>query len=185
MRPEAICPVCKTTFLSQPCRVKRSKIHCCSHKCSDVIRRTIKGEQHPLYKEEKKKYFCIDCGTEVCQNDILRCRSCAKKGELNPGYLDGHGCDAYPQEFTESLKEEVRDRDNHICQNPDCCCTEEENGRALSIHHIDYDRTNCVKENLISLCLSCHIKTNINREHWKMLFKNLIENMYCLVGKRG
>lgn len=35
------------------------------------------------------------------------------------------------------------------------------------LHHIDYNKQNDNKENLIFLCISCHRKTNYNRNHWK------------------
>ena len=57
---------------------------------------------------------------------------------------------------------------------PGCGKTEHENGRKLDIHHIDYDENNCEDYNLISLCLSCHAKTNIrDREIWQQIFSEL------------
>lgn len=43
------------------------------------------------------------------------------------------------------------------------------NSKALfHLHHIDYDKKNDNRENLIFLCHSCHSKTvNNNRSHWK------------------
>ena len=38
--------------------------------------------------------------------------------------------------------------------------------RNLHIHHIDYDKLNCKPENLITLCHSCHAKSNYNRDYW-------------------
>lgn len=40
------------------------------------------------------------------------------------------------------------------------------------VHHIDYDKKNNNPENLITLCHSCHAKTNSNREYWT---KTLLE----------
>jgi len=70
----------------------------------------------------------------------------------------------YPLEFNEELKEQIRDRDDHTCQV--CKLREEQLDRALDVHHIDYDKNNCEEENLISLCRSCHMTTNHNREYW-------------------
>ena len=39
-----------------------------------------------------------------------------------------------------------------------CEKTELENKEKLSVHHIDYDKTNNNPINLISLCRMCHIK---------------------------
>ena len=35
------------------------------------------------------------------------------------------------------------------------------------VHHIDYDKKNCVSNNLITLCIPCHMKTNYNRSYWQ------------------
>ena len=49
--------------------------------------------------------------------------------------------------------------------------SQEEQGCKLDVHHIDYDKTNCDPNNLVSLCDSCHAKTGFgNRERWKMYF---------------
>lgn len=40
----------------------------------------------------------------------------------------------------------------------------------VAIHHINYDKKNLDPKNLISLCRSCHTKTNHNRENWIKLF---------------
>ena len=148
-----------------------------------------KGKNHSHYidgiKFAKDDNNCIDCGKDI-DGRATRCHVCSKLGILNVNYIENLDRN-YPIDFNEQLKEEVRDRDNHECQ---CCHKTEEQelidlNRKLSIHHIDYDKENCNEENLISLCIRCHLKTNYNREYWKMLFKNLIEKMYCLVGKRG
>ena len=38
---------------------------------------------------------------------------------------------------------------------------------SLPIHHIDYNKQNSSINNLITLCNSCHAKTNANRKQWK------------------
>lgn len=77
------------------------------------------------------------------------------------------------KEFTKNLKTKIRIRDNFICSN----CDKKEN-RLLSIHHIDYNKNNNNPQNLLSLCKSCHSKTNINREKWKQNLKEKIKEKY-------
>lgn len=74
----------------------------------------------------------------------------------------------YSLDFNEDLKEAIRERDGRKCQL--CSKTEEENGRKLHVHHIDYDKHNSDGENLIALCNSCHVGTNWNREGWQTIF---------------
>ena len=47
--------------------------------------------------------------------------------------------------------------------------------KRLNIHHIDYDKRNSNPINLITLCSSCHPKTNFGREKWKKLFQNFMQ----------
>jgi hypothetical protein len=37
----------------------------------------------------------------------------------------------------------------------------------LHVHRVDYNKKNCETSNLISLCNSCHMRTNFNRKEWK------------------
>jgi len=84
--------------------------------------------------------------------------------DKNPQWLGGLSFEPYSPEFNNELKEKIRKRDSNICQ--ECSYTEEQLGYTLSIHHIDYDKKNNDEANLISLCKSCHQKTNFNREDW-------------------
>jgi len=72
--------------------------------------------------------------------------------------------DRYGEEWNAGLKKSVRERDGHrcvICERHQLEC-----GETLVVHHIDYDKINCHPSNLVTLCRSCHSKTNGNREHW-------------------
>lgn len=86
------------------------------------------------------------------------------KGNKNWNWKGGKSFEEYTINFNKELKELIRQRDNYQCQL--CGMLEIENIRKLHIHHINYDKKNCSPSNLISLCTSCHIKTNYNREYW-------------------
>ena len=51
--------------------------------------------------------------------------------------------------------------------------------RTLAIHHINYDKNMSISQNCISLCCSCHAKTNGNRKHWINFFQSLLSEKYC------
>jgi hypothetical protein len=91
--------------------------------------------------------------------------------EKNPNWQGGISYYPYPEDWTESLRESIRERDNYICQL--CGIHQDELDIKLDIHHIDYDKNNLSPRNLISLCRSCHLKTNYDREEWCKYF-NLI-----------
>jgi 5-methylcytosine-specific restriction endonuclease McrA len=74
----------------------------------------------------------------------------------------------YSQDWIETLKNIVRERDNYQCQI--CLIHQDELDRKLHVHHIDYNKKNCSEDNLISLCTSCHMKTNFKRKEWIKYF---------------
>lgn len=101
-----------------------------------------------------------------CKNLITR-RGNAWKG--------GKSFEPYSPSFNKRLKEFIRKRDNYRCQE---CGKEGCKRRALDIHHVDYNKKNCSEKNLISLCPSCHVKTNFKRLDWERYYKNKIEKIY-------
>jgi hypothetical protein len=143
----------------------------------------IKGKANGSFIDGRtnKKYYCEICKKKIHKNTVLyrknhRCPSCSRKGDLNPNFIHGESCTPYPLEFTEELKQLIRKRDNYECQN--CGMTEEKHliviGRVLTIHHIDYDKKNCNEENLITLCDSCNVRANYNRNYWIELYTKIL-----------
>ena len=93
-------------------------------------------------------------------------------GPLSPRWQGGKSFEPYPLGWTKTFKEQIRQRDNYKCQI--CGCPEIECKRKLDVHHIDYIKENINPDNLTSLCRSCHVKTNNNREYWTKYFKELL-----------
>jgi hypothetical protein len=88
-------------------------------------------------------------------------------GKNNPGFINGQGKFPYPMKFNNVLKKSIRKRDNYTCQ----LC--HKNGK--SIHHINYNKQDCRKRNLITLCMLCNCKANFNRDYYFAYFSYLIE----------
>jgi hypothetical protein len=69
---------------------------------------------------------------------------------------------SYPESFDNNLRERIKYRDKYRCAF--CFISEEEHlkkyKRKLSIHHIDIFKTHCSENNLITLCVQCHARTN-------------------------
>ena len=76
---------------------------------------------------------------------------------------------AYSVDWTRSLRISIRERDGYTCQ----ICGEKQGDNTHAVHHIDYDKNNCNPSNLITLCISCHSKTNTKRKYWIQFFKDL------------
>ena len=121
------------------------------------------GEDNPFYgrhhSEESKQKF----------RKTVESRG-GRKQENNANWRGGISISPYASNWTEMLRESIRERDNRICQL--CGKTEEENCRRLTVHHIDYNKKHCDPENLVSLCCACNSKVHANREHWTKFFQS-------------
>jgi hypothetical protein len=99
--------------------------------------------------------------------------------ELNGNWKGGISKFPYSFEFNKSLKEQIRERDSWKCQN--CGLTNEEHlityDESLPIHHIDYNKMNCQKDNLITTCKQCNSRANFNRGCWIEFYKNKIAQL--------
>lgn len=139
--------------------------------------------------------YCPVCGDEVerlpWHIKAFESKFCSKKclsehrkvvslGEKNPNWKGGLSFDEYSLDFNEGLKRKIRNRDGNICH----ICFKSSEDSVLMCHHIDYDKKNsgfCDKvedregilnNNFITLCNSCHGKTNANRTAWERYFNS-------------
>lgn len=146
----------------------------------------LKGKNHPAFKNGGK-FYCIDCKELISDYRHKRCSKCygiwrSKNivGDKLYNYIKDRSLVEYPLEFNEELRESIRKRDNYICS---CGMTEEEHlivyGQVLHVHHIDYNKQNCNKKNLISVCLSCNTRANFNRIYWQKFYINKLKEYYA------
>lgn len=77
-------------------------------------------------------------------------------------------CHDYPEVFFK-LRPDILKRDNYTCT---VCCK-----FGNVVHHIDYDKQNCKKNNLITTCRNCNVKVNSNRDYWYAYFNYIMENI--------
>lgn len=80
-------------------------------------------------------------------------------GEKHPNWRGGKSFEPYGLDFNKHLKEQIRERDKFICQ----ICGLEENGHRFDVHHIDFNKQNNNLDNLITLCHSCHTRTQYDK----------------------
>lgn len=138
--------------------------------------------KNQIYRENQIKKFktgknypkCIDCGKELPgYHKRKRCRTCnyiwikksgKLKGKNNGMYIDGQRGNGYPSEFNIKLKNKIFKRDNYTCQ---LCGIK---GCYLTAHHIDYNKNNCKKKNLITLCRRDNLRVNTDRDYWFAYF---------------
>lgn len=97
----------------------------------------------------------------------------------NVRYYDGP---QYCELWNKDLKERVRAFFGYRCIE----CGQPQNGRALHVHHVWYNKKACCDNSprsLVPLCHECHSKTSCNnkktRLQWSRYFQNIIDNYYC------
>jgi len=127
------------------------------------------GRNHTEESKEKMSKFASERFKDPRERKRL---SIEKLAEKNPAWAGGKSFEKYTTDWTEELREEIRKRDNYECQ----LCGYSQNGNSLDVHHIDYNKKNNTCKNLISLCRSCHQKTNFNRNYWYEKFTTLENN---------
>lgn len=150
-----------------------------------------KGESAPNWKGGGVKCICENCGTKFpaspsrikkgggrfCSLKCLgRWNSRHHRGENNPAWKNGASFEPYCSKFNFTFKEYIREKFSRTCFL--CPTTEEENGRRLSVHHVNYNKScGCDDDKtcqFVPLCISCNTKVNSNREMWEKKIKNMM-----------
>ncbi len=119
---------------------------------------------YPQLRNSGRSKGCITWNkgkTGICSEETLLKMSKSQQGEKHWNWQGGPLL--YPAEWTTKLKRTIRKRDNYSCQ----LCE----SYGYTVHHIDYNKHNSDTDNLINLCVNCHMKTNYNREYWTNYFQ--------------
>lgn len=139
----------------------------CSHRCGLLYKHPNKNKKMPAVQKEKLRL--VNLGKKA-SDETKKKMSEKRRGNKHWNWRGGISGKFYGIEFTNALKEKIRIRDKRTCQ--ECSYPEKKLGYKLDVHHIDYNKKNSIETNLVSLCRSCHIKTNLNRNNWKVYFRN-------------
>lgn len=155
------CRYCNKLFGVVPSLIKRK--HFCSKECytKSMIGRKILPESI-----EKGRLSRI--GHKVSEETRKKI-SFANSGENNGMFKENSFM---------NICRKIRKRDNYICM---LCSLHQEknNNKSLDVHHIDYNHLNNLPQNMISLCHSCHAKTNKSkREFWIQHFQLILSEKY-------
>ena len=200
---EVECSECGIKLFKEKNQLNKSNRYYCSDICmGKYYSKNMAGENHPNFgrkfpefsermkknnpmknKETKEKVSkslkkAFKDGTWINRTGSYHSLESRLKQSLAKG---GNGIKfvdrIYPGIFGTVLKKRIKDRDDHICQ---CCFQTEEQeiehvGRRLPVHHIDYNKFNCVDTNLITVCLYCNNIANGDREYWFAYYTYLIQ----------
>lgn len=146
-----------------PCHAKRRKF--CNRSCGSKYMH--KFAKHSVIKHRK------EFGKRVANspNRIKRLRERIvgneefvknRLGEKHWNWRGGASLEPYPVGWTKTYKRRILERDNYKCQ----ICHK----KGKTVHHIDYNKKNLNVRNLITLCHSCHSRTNYDRDYWQRYF---------------
>lgn len=148
-----------------------TKEHC------EKISQAQKGEKSYWYgkspsSEHRRKISEANKGRHPSA-ETRRKLSNANGKERHHNWQGGISFIPYTTDWTDTLRRSIRERDNYTCQ----LCGALQGDYAFSIHHIDYRKTNCDPENLITLCKKCHGKTGYDKIGWQLYFENRRKNL--------
>jgi len=149
--------------------------------------RFVKGEgmgeaNEALLREIERKAFLTECKLmSQCEDKLVRKMAAHTLWQ----YLFDAWEERYPAEFNKELKASIRKRDDFRCM----LCGQAGGGRELDVHHVDFNRQNCETENLVTLCRSCHMRTNthipLRRAMWRQALRDLRIVVRCFEGVTG
>jgi 5-methylcytosine-specific restriction endonuclease McrA len=136
-----------------------------SESCKKVKRHWLTGVKKS--EETKEKIRQSNLGQKRSEETKKKLSDYRKQmvGIKSSNWQGGKSFEPYTVDWTKTLKRSIRERDKYTCQ---ICGIEP----SCYVHHIDYDKPNCNPDNLITLCVSCHSKTNGKREEWIKYFKD-------------
>lgn len=183
-----MCEYCGKEFHSDSCEIKRGRGKFCSRKCKGQwMSQNLKRENSLNWRGGEITRYCIICGKKIelpkcwvkrgrgffcSQKCLAQWRSENKSGENSWAWRGGKSFEPYGVEFSSKLREQIRKRDHYTCQQ--CGYIEGQFSQKLDTHHINYNKLDNEPANLISLCKSCHSKTNYKREDWIQYFQEKI-----------
>lgn len=120
----------------------------------------------------KARELGLTCYNRTRTEEVKKHLSDMCQGSNAPNWQGGISFEPYTPEFNTRIKDFIRMRDNYTCRL--CGIKQDLLPKKLSCHHIDYDKKNCHPTNLISLCVSCHTKTEHKRAYYTNFFTNLM-----------
>lgn len=101
------------------------------------------------------------------------------RGEKSHFWKGGISFEPYCIKFNTEFKNRVRAFFGYKCV--ECERTQEENGRALDVHHVNYDKMICcndAKPLFVALCRSHNTMANFNRNFWEDWYTEIINEVY-------
>lgn len=146
----------------------------------EKIRAAQMGNKNMLGKtlsSETKLKIGIKSKGRVVSEQVKLNASVRNSGSGHPQWKGGISFLPYCQKFNAEFKERVRVFFNHTCVE----CGQPQTTYQLHIHHVNFNKQSCCDNTapiFVSLCHSCHSRTNYNRIFWEYWFTEMIMRHY-------
>lgn len=149
-----------------------------------AISRSLKGRPSPMlgkkHSGNTREKISIAVRRFFDDNPSVRAKL-SHKGSSNPAWRGGVSFLPYSPDFCNNLRSNIRSRDKERCHI--CGLTQLQSikmfHRKLSVHHINHNKMDCDRLNLVSLCAPCHGKIgNKHRNVWEVILKNEVARDY-------
>lgn len=135
------------------------------------------GHQRALTNPEYRLNLSLALRGRTFTPETREKMSIAKQGDKAPTWRGGISFEPYNSEFNKKLKAAIKNRDSYCCK--ECGRSIDVLKLPLHIHHINYNKKDASWFNLISLCASCHCKTNTgDRDKWMRHYQEKIQSCY-------
>jgi len=146
--PYVKCQICEKEFYTKPRSIKLGWGKYCSKKCQFISQRngittecsscgkSVYRTKKEISKSKSQRYFCNKSCLAIWKNRNM------PSGEDHPNWKDGSN--AYRSILLKSGKK------------PICTECDFDDKRVLVVHHVDHNRKNNKKNNLIWMCRNCH-----------------------------
>lgn len=149
---------------------------------SEALKGKYTGKKHWNYGKKLSKEQCKKISERNKDKNFSeehkRKLSESHRGEKSVLWKGGISFLPYCPKFNKVFKEKIREKFNRECFL--CSKSEKDNGKKLSVHHVQYNK-NCgcddtLKCDYVPLCISCHSKTNNKREYWEKKIILMLNN---------
>jgi hypothetical protein len=128
---------------------------------------------------EQSRVYCSEKCWKIGMKPFFDKHAILNSGWRNKNWRGGISNGKYCHKFNNNLKTRVRSFFENKCIL--CGKSQDENGRSLHVHHVNYNKNACCdssKVMLVPLCNECHGMTNQNREYWEDYFEGILKNQY-------
>lgn len=188
---ERTCEWCNRKFSLPPSTVKSNGGKFCSQECHyESIKNQVEricencGEKfsvcQSMLKYNASKYCSRKCSGEghTGENNWMYGRC----GSLSPSWKGGISFEPYCPLWTPELRRRIRAFFNYECII--CGKSQDDNGQAMSCHHVEYNKMACCDGKLVhfvAVCRECHGKTGgleQNRNRWEAIIHQIIDEIY-------